>query len=63
MKFIARFYADKWNGHRLSQGRQVKQFTFRAKDWDEAERIVDVFSANMYEKTGRSFQNSLTVIK
>ena len=39
MKFILQIYADKWIGNRCYTGRKIKQKTFYADDWDEAEMI------------------------
>lgn len=40
MKFRVRVYGEKWNGRRCSVGKQLRQKTFCAEDWDEAELIA-----------------------
>ncbi len=60
MKFRAKFYEDKWNGRTLSQGRLVKQKTFNAESWDEAERVEQSLLNDLYEINGRWYQSSLT---
>ncbi len=40
MKFVVKFNEERWNGKRLSTGRQVKQKTIYVDDWDEAELVA-----------------------
>ena len=40
MKFVVKVFENKWNGKQCSTGRQVKQKTFEAKDWSEAESFA-----------------------
>ena len=38
MKFRLRVYADEWHGRTCRTGKQIKQKTFYADGWDDAER-------------------------
>lgn len=60
MKFVIRFYESKWNGKRMSTGRQVKQKTIYTDDWDKA----DVVAHKMWaEEVGPEFEMSLTRVR
>lgn len=63
MKFIARFYEGKWSGRRYSTGKHVKQKTFTADGWDEAEEIVYKIGEELRAIGGKYYDSSLTVIK
>ena len=38
MKFRLTVHADEWHGNHCRTGKQIKQKTFMAEDWEEAER-------------------------
>ena len=63
MKFRVRFYEDKWNGRTCSTGRQIKQKTFYAKDWDEAELVGQQIGEKLYEERGKWFACQMSVLR
>jgi hypothetical protein len=63
MKFRVRFYDDKWSGRTCSTGRQVKQKTFHAEDWDDAEVIEQTLREKLYIERGKYFSSQLSVVK
>ena len=63
MKFIARYYEDKWIGRKRLRGRMVKQITFNAADRNEAEKIANKIDQLLWIKAGVLTSNSLTVLK
>ena len=40
MKFRVKVFEDKWNGKRVTTGKQIRQKTFEAESWEEAEVIA-----------------------
>ncbi len=60
MKFVIRFNEEKWHGNRLTTGRQVRQKTIYAEDWDEADLIAHKIWA---EEVGPEYSMSLTAVR
>lgn len=44
-------------------GKQVKQKTFKAEDWDEADKIAHRIWREFEEDTGRAVSMGLSVVK
>ena len=44
-------------------GKQVKQKTFKAEDWDEADKIAHRIWREFEEETGRAVSMGLSVVK
>ena len=63
MKFIARIYEEKFNGSKTTTGKQLKQKTFNAEDWDEADIVAHQLWQEVEKKTGLPATMSLSVIK
>lgn len=60
MKFKVQIFTDKWNGNRVTAGKQMKQKTFTADDWDEAEVIAHKVWADVEAQTGNAGDMRLT---
>ena len=62
-RFRVRVYEEVWNGGRLSRGRQVKQKTFRAKDWNEAEEFGRRFCRDLESENSEPYGYAVSSVR
>jgi hypothetical protein len=60
MKFKVQIFTDKWNGNRVTTSKQIKQKTFTADGWDEAEVVAHRLWLDVETKTGNAGDMRLT---
>ena len=60
MKFRVKIFENKWNGRRVTAGKQIKQKTFEAESWEEAEEIANKVWTEIEELRGCAGDMQLT---